>query len=72
MGEILSTDPCPKVNPDCAKPKQVRTIRTNLDEEIKRARERVENLCIAKAKAETLGILDYPHKEVVKILGNWY
>lgn len=39
-----------------------RTVGQSLDVRIKRARQQVEQLCIAKAKAEALGILDYPQE----------
>lgn len=40
------------------------TIGQRLDNRIAYARKEVERLCIAKAKAEALGILDYPHEFV--------
>lgn len=38
------------------------TVGQSLDRRIKIARERVERLCIAKAKAEACGILDFPQR----------
>lgn len=45
------------------------TVEEVLNEQIERARKNVEQLCIAKAKAETLGLLKYPYNEMVAILG---
>jgi hypothetical protein len=36
------------------------TVGDMLDESIKRARENVERMCVVKAKAEALNILDHP------------
>ena len=36
------------------------TLREHLDDRIARARQELENLCIIKAKAETLQVLNYP------------
>ena len=38
------------------------TVGDHLDNKIKCARQRVQELCVAKAKAEALGILDYPQE----------
>lgn len=38
------------------------TVGESLDNKIKCARQRVEELCVTKAKAEALGILDYPQE----------
>lgn len=44
------------------------TVEEVLNEQIERARKNVEQLCISKAKAETLGLLKYPYHEMVSIL----
>jgi len=44
-----------------------RTVGQSLDSRIKHARQQVEALCIAKAKAEALGILDYPQEFMEQI-----
>lgn len=44
------------------------TVEEYLNQCIETARKHVENLCIAKAKAETLGILKYPHAELMDML----
>ena len=43
------------------------TVGQSLDRRIKAARERVERLCIAKAKAETCGILDFPQRFIEEV-----
>lgn len=43
------------------------TVGKSLDSRIRRAREQVEELCILKAKADTLGILDYPQEFLEKL-----
>jgi hypothetical protein len=48
------------------------TIREVLDEQIEISRKHTEKLCIAKAKAETCGLLDYPHRAIYEMLGNVY
>ena len=48
-------------------PPEPRTVGKSLDSRIKRAREHVEELCILKAKADTLGILDYPQAFLEKL-----
>ena len=47
-------------------PPEPMTVGKSLDSRIKRAREYVEELCILKAKADTLGILDYPQEFLEK------
>ena len=42
--------------------KEQRTVGQALDARIKHARQQVETLCVTKAKAEALGILDYPQE----------
>jgi len=44
-----------------------RTVGEALDVRIKHARQQVEALCITKAKAEALGILDYPQEFVEQL-----
>jgi len=44
------------------------TVEEFLNERIEYSRLEVEKLCIAKAKAETLGLLKYPYGELCKIL----
>lgn len=44
------------------------TVEEYLNERIELARKQVENLCIAKAKVETLGLLKYPHSELTDML----
>ena len=44
------------------------TIRSALDRRILEARQRVEKLCVAKAKAETLGLLDAPWSDLETII----
>ena len=39
-----------------------RTVGESLNARIKYARQQVESLCITKAKAEALGILDFPQE----------
>lgn len=53
-----------------AKPKRAEpvTVEEHLNERIESARKHVENLCIAKAKVETLGLLKYPHSELIDML----
>lgn len=52
-----------------------RTVQTSVtvgqafDEEINRVKQQLERLTIAKAKAETLGMLNYPHSDLRAILG---
>jgi hypothetical protein len=46
------------------------TIGWAFDEEIRRARELVETLCIAKAKAEALNLLQQPYQGLRQILGH--
>ena len=45
-----------------------RTVREDLDRRIKNARQQVEDLCILKAKADTVGILDYPHEFITNLV----
>jgi hypothetical protein len=47
--------------------REPRTVGQSLDSRIKHARQQVEQLCIAKAKAEALGILDYPQEFVEQL-----
>ena len=42
-------------------PSRQQTVGENLDQRIAACRQRLEELCIIKAKAETCGLLDYPH-----------
>ena len=48
-------------------PSEPMTVGKSIDSRIKRAREHVEELCILKAKADTLGILDYPQAFLEKL-----
>ncbi len=43
------------------------TVGQSLDSRIKHARQQVEELCITKAKAEALGVLDYPQKFIEQL-----
>lgn len=53
----------------CQVPQQrEQTVEEVLTERIEYSRKEVERLCIAKAKAETLGLLKYPYQEMCKIL----
>lgn len=45
-----------------------RSVSEDLDARIKACKQHLENLCIAKAKTETLGINEYPMRELEKIL----
>lgn len=45
------------------------TVRNAYDEEIHRLKIRLEQVTIAKAKAETLGMLDYPVGDLRNVLG---
>ena len=47
--------------------REPRTVGQTLDIRIKHARQLVEQLCITKAKAEALGILDYPQEFMTQI-----
>ena len=42
--------------------REPRTVGQSLDARIKHTRQQVEQLCITKAKAEALGILDCPQE----------
>ena len=44
----------------CEMSKRAKTVGEHLDERIAAARQQVERLCIVKAKAEALNILDHP------------
>lgn len=44
------------------------TLRQYLDRRIANARQIVEDACIAKAKAETLGLLDVPHAALANLV----
>lgn len=44
------------------------TVRENLDMRIQASRKRTEELCVMKAKADTLGILDYPQEFLERIV----
>lgn len=46
------------------------TVGQAYDEEIRRCKQSLEATVIAKAKAETLGMLDYPVHELRKVLGH--
>lgn len=54
----------------CSVPKRAEpvTVEEYLNQRIETARKHVEFLCIAKAKAETLGLLKYPHSELTDML----
>lgn len=45
------------------------TIGQAFDEEINRIKQQLERVTIAKAKAETLGMLNYPANDLRAILG---
>lgn len=45
----------------------VQTVRDVLDEKIHYARRLVESTCVAKAKAEFLGLLDAPYSDLENI-----
>ncbi len=45
------------------------TVGDCFDQEIANARLRLENLCVAKAKADTLGMLNHPAIDIRNILG---
>lgn len=47
------------------------TIGAHLDANIAACRKRLEQLCIVKAKAEALQMLDYPRDAVAEMCG-WY
>lgn len=55
--EPLKASPSAKVNPPLEVPLTVGKL---LDHHIEVARQRVERLCVRKAKAEALNILDHP------------
>ena len=46
------------------------TIGDEFNIRIAEVKQRLENLCIAKAKADTLGFLDMPSRDLQKILGH--
>lgn len=46
------------------------SVKEVLDEEILRARKHLEDLCIKKAKLETLGLLELPYGELNRLL--WF
>ena len=54
----------------CSVPKRTEpvTVEEYLNQRIENARKHLENLCIAKTKAETLGLLKYPHAELMDML----
>lgn len=45
------------------------TVGDCFDQEIRQLRECLEKLCIAKAKADTLGMLNHPVQDLRNILG---
>lgn len=53
--------------PDWAKARATETVGQSLDRRIQRAREQVEALCVLKAKAEALNILDFPQEFIWKL-----
>lgn len=71
MDETNNGKLCP-ASPDCGTIKAVpvrkpETVGEVLDDAIQSAREQVEQLCILKAKAEALNVLDYPHDFLQKL-----
>ena len=48
--------------------RQAETVEAVFSQRIEEARKNVERLCIAKAKVETLGLLKYPHSELMDML----
>jgi hypothetical protein len=57
MGYLNSTN-------ECSAKKSDPTIKEVLDARIEQARKRVEELCIKKAKLETLNMLDMPWYQI--------
>lgn len=51
----------------CAEEK-VRTVEQHLNDRITEIRHRLEKLCVAKAKAELLGILNAPLDDLARIV----
>jgi len=49
-------------------PAEERTIRQHLDDRIKNLRQDLEDACVRRAKAETLGILEYPISQLHDII----
>ena len=47
-----------------------KTIGEAMNRQIQYARQSLEKLCIAKAKAETLNLLDLPYQDMRQILGH--
>lgn len=47
---------------------RVSTVEETLNDQIASTRKRLEELCIAKAKLETLGLSQYPYSELTKLL----
>lgn len=49
-------------------PARTQTVGENLDQWIAACRQRLEELCIIKAKAEACGLLDYPHSFIENVV----
>lgn len=52
----------------CCVSQAPQTVKQAIDEAIKQSRIRTEQLCINKAKLETLGLLDMPFSDLHKLL----
>lgn len=48
-------------------PQKQQTVGEHLDERIAAVRQQVEEMCILKAKADTLGLLNYPQSFIEKL-----
>lgn len=48
-----------------------RTLGQELDAGIMQARKHLEQLCVSKAKAEVLGLLDSPHRDLMQIVNGY-
>lgn len=49
-------------------PSDPQTLRQALDSRIKHTREQLERYCVAKAKADAAGILDYPNEFIQSLV----
>lgn len=68
MNQCLSTN---ETSTQCARPLKNPTVEEYFDGQIQLARQRVEELCIKKAKLEALGMLDYTHNDLMVLLNSY-
>lgn len=51
--------------------KKSQTVGEHFDEQIQMARQRLEELCIKKAKLEALGMINHPYPDLIALLTSY-